>query len=123
MVRFLLGIFMLVGCERAEIEEVVQGEIEEFSGTDLTQDNPDLIVSVSVDQSWSGGYCNLVSVTNSGSEEIDWEIRLFVDGRISNYWNVEIDYAFDAAVQFYGIDSNSQLSPSETVDFGFCAER
>jgi cellulase/cellobiase CelA1 len=122
MYRFAFAMFLLAGCERAETEEVVQGVIHDDSEGGLVQENPDLSVSISEDYSWGDGYCSLVTVTNTGGEEVDWEIRMSIDGEVSSYWNAEMEWEADEAVQFYGTDSNSLLQPDQAVEFGFCAD-
>ena len=123
MIRFIFAVFLLAACERAEKEELIEGVIVDYSGTDLTQDNPDLVVTVSEDYSWADGYCSLVLVTNYGNEELDWDVLISVEGSVSSYWNAEMEDAADEKVQFYGTDSNYLLPPSAIVEFGFCAQR
>ena len=122
MNRFVIAFIFLVGCERAETNEVVEGLIEDASESGLVQDNPDLVVSISEDYSWEEGYCSLVTVTNAGEQEVDWEVRIKVGGQVSSYWNAEMQRETHEAVQFHGTATNFILPVADSVEFGFCVD-
>lgn len=71
---------------------------------------------VIVDSRWSGGSCNRVQVTNSGTGSGSWSISLPVTGT----WNVTWSQS-GSTLKASGVDCNRTLAAGATAQFGFCA--
>jgi len=85
-------------------------------------DGDALQTSMVIDNDWGSGYCAQVSVTNIGTQTLDWAVTLSVDGVVNNAWNVVWSQSgsdFSAS----GVSWNNLLEPQASANFGFCAVR
>jgi len=81
-----------------------------------------LAVSVKINDDWGSGYCAQVKVTNNGTNVSDWKVTFTVDGVIRDLWNA-VYVQTGNSVTAEGVSWNNTVNPSESVDFGFCADR
>ena len=71
---------------------------------------------------WLAGFCQRVTVTNTTSEPITWEIRMDVAGTITTHWTSE--YTIDGGdTVFSGYRWNAELAGYDSTTFGFCVDR
>ena len=80
----------------------------------------DISVDVVENSNWGSGYCSSVTVTNNGTVENTWVITLQINGTISSLWNA-ISEEVSGGLQFSGVDWNATIQPSQSAEFGFCA--
>jgi len=71
---------------------------------------------------WQTGYCDDVTVTNKGTQAVDWAIVLDVTGTINNAWNTSQSTVSPGKVKFVGVSWNQTLQPGGSAQFGFCAQ-
>jgi len=81
-----------------------------------------LQVKTTTDSKWQTGYCNRIIVTNSGTQPVDWKIRLKIEGKIKQLWNATSSPASGKDLFFVGVNWNKTLRPKQSTNFGFCAE-
>lgn len=79
-----------------------------------------LQVTRTTQSSWPTGYCDDVTVKNTGTAAVDWAIELPVEGTINNAWNSQYQ-ASGMTVRFTGVAWNARLEPMASASFGFCA--
>jgi hypothetical protein len=79
-----------------------------------------LLVETVIQSQWATGYCADIFVTNEGSETLQWEFTMTVDGEISSLWNANVTPVGDK-MHFTGVDWNDTLAPGSSAQFGFCA--
>ena len=79
-----------------------------------------LLVETVIQSQWETGYCADISVTNEGTETLQWEFTMSVDGEISSLWNANWTPVGDE-IHFSGVDWNDTLAPGASAQFGFCA--
>lgn len=72
---------------------------------------------------WSTGYCEQVTVTNTGTVAADWSIRLTVDGTLAQSWSCAMSPAGGGSYSVSGVDFNRHLEPGANAGFGFCASK
>ncbi len=77
---------------------------------------------VHVDSTWPTGACSTVTVTNTGSQKVDWKVSLDVGGTLSDVWNATPTPDGDK-VSFVGVAWNASLTPGSTASFGFCVTK
>ncbi len=80
---------------------------------------PDVEVTVTQTGTWPEGECNDVTVTNISDAQLEWEVRLVLDGAITNVWNAVATPDGDDTV-FVGVDYNASIAPAASAQFGFC---
>lgn len=80
----------------------------------------ELTVTVVQDSNWQSGYCDTVSVKNTGSSTLVWEVSLELDGTITDLWNAT-STPDGSKVKFKGLEYNAVLDAGEMASFGFCA--
>lgn len=80
-----------------------------------------LQVARKTQSSWGTGYCDDVTVTNTGAQAVNWEITLDVKGTINNAWNTTYSVVAAGQVKFAGANWNAQVQPGGSASFGFCA--
>jgi hypothetical protein len=79
-----------------------------------------LFVETVIQSQWATGYCADIFVTNEGTETLQWEFTMSVEGEISSLWNANATPVGDK-LHFTGVDWNGSLAPGATAQFGFCA--
>ena len=80
----------------------------------------DLTVEVIENSNWGSGYCNSVTVTNTGTIENTWVIELAITDIITSLWSAN-SVQVSGGVQFSGVDWNATIQPNQSAEFGFCA--
>jgi cellulase/cellobiase CelA1 len=70
---------------------------------------------------WDDGFVGIVSITNTSSEPLQWEIRFELhDAEINGVWQAEVDQD-DEDVTARGLDYNAVIQPGDHAEFGFRA--
>jgi cellulase/cellobiase CelA1 len=71
---------------------------------------------------WEDGFVGVFTITNTGSEPLEWEIsfELRGDAEIQAAWQAEIDQD-DEDVTARGVDYNAVIEPGGRTEFGFRA--
>ena len=98
--------------------------------TDLSQDDTEdkktndteYTVEVETASDWGAGYCTDVTVTNTTSDSLAWEVSIAMDGTLNSFWNAQVVEDGSDWV-FTGEGWNTPLAVGEQADFGFCADR
>lgn len=79
------------------------------------------LLSYTVNNRWSGGYCATVKVTNPNPTAMTWSGTLQIEGSVSNVWNAEWS-AKGSSLTLQGIAWNRILAPmGKNESVGFCA--
>lgn len=80
-------------------------------------------VTYTITNSWNDGYTAEVSIKNTGDKKIhNWNLMFSLDGEITNIWNAKISSKNDEGIYTVeGEEYNPNISPDETVSFGFNA--
>jgi cellulase/cellobiase CelA1 len=83
-----------------------------------------LTASVLINNDWGGGYCGLVTVSNTGgSTAVNWSLSVPVQGRVASLWNGTFTQS-GGAITLSGPSWNHDLAAGKQVgDIGFCANR
>jgi len=82
---------------------------------------PNLGVSVTIGNSWPGGHCANLAVTNQGTASVDWVVTFPIQGVVTSLWNGTYTQSGDKAT-VRGLDWNRAIYPGQTNrDVGFCA--
>ena len=71
---------------------------------------------------WGGGYCADVTVSNAGTQPVQWNVQLTVAGKINNLWGAVWSQA-GATLTASGQSHNGTVQPKGAQTFGFCAKR
>jgi endoglucanase len=79
-------------------------------------------VDVSINDDWGTGYCAKVTVKNNGAQAVDWLVTFEIEGRVRDLWNAVYSQS-GSTVTAEGVSWNNIVNPSQTVEFGFCADR
>jgi cellulase/cellobiase CelA1 len=71
---------------------------------------------------WEDGFVGVFTITNTGSEPLEWEIsfELRGDAEVEAVWQAEIDQD-DEDVTARGLDYNAVIEPGGRTEFGFRA--
>jgi hypothetical protein len=77
-------------------------------------------VDVMTQSSWATGYCDNVTVTNTGSSDVAWTASIPAMGTVNNVWNATQTTNGNQWV-FTGVSFNASLPANGTASFGFCA--
>ncbi len=96
--------------------------IAEFSLPGCQNGYNELVTTEKIESQWAGGACKRVTVTNQGSESIDWCVPAQVDGKLENTWGA-IHQGETGCLMFCGDKHNVRLLPGEQTEFGFCARK
>jgi endoglucanase len=72
---------------------------------------------------WSTGYCEQVTVTNTGASAGDWTITLMIQGTLTQNWNSTMTPGADGVFRVTGADFNRHLEVGASAGFGFCASK
>ena len=94
------------------------GDIEDTGEPDLPIE--DITVNVVENSNWGTGYCNSVTVSNTGTVETTWIIELPIVDTITSLWSAN-SVVVSGGIQFTGVDWNATLQPAQSTEFGFCA--
>jgi len=89
--------------------------------TDEIDPGGDLELSLTIANSWSGGYCADGLVINQSVNYVTWEVSDTIDGTINNIWNANYQ-TVGADTVFTGDNWNAELAPGTSTTFGFCAD-
>jgi endoglucanase len=82
----------------------------------------DVTTTVRITDDWKTGYCADVTVTNSGSSNVDWVVKFDIQGRVRNMWNATYTQT-GSEVRAEGVSWNNIVRAHSSVNFGFCAIR
>jgi endoglucanase len=82
----------------------------------------DVTASVRINDDWKTGYCAEVTVSNTGSSNIDWVVEFDIQGRVRNMWNATYTQTGNK-VRAEGVSWNNIVRARSSVEFGFCALR
>jgi hypothetical protein len=95
------------------------------SAETLPQDNGALVVTQSVNAEWNEGFCRDVTITNTSSKDVIWNITAKIEGDIYTLWNAE--YSQDSNTKVLtakGVDWNMVAKANGgTSEFGYCANK
>ena len=94
------------------------GDVEDTGGP--VEPVEDIMVDVVENSNWGTGYCNSVTVTNTGTVETTWMIELPIVDTITSLWSAN-SIVVSGGIQFTGVDWNATLQPAQSTEFGFCA--
>jgi endoglucanase len=75
-----------------------------------------------INSDWNAGYCSDVTVSNSGTQPVQWNVQLTVQGTINNLWSAVWSQS-GQTLTASGQSHNSTVQPGGTQSFGFCATR
>ena len=91
----------------------------------IPQNNGALVVTQSVNAEWNEGFCRNVTVTNTSSQDVIWNITAKIEGDIYTLWNA--NYTQDANTKVLtakGVDWNSVAKANGgSSEFGYCANK
>ena len=100
------------GCESA-------GDDDEFNDPEPGG----VTVELSVQSDWGSGYCADVTVRNSGSSDVDWEVTVPIEGRTTTTWNAVVEES-NGKLHLQGLSWNNIVPAGGSVgSVGFCAQR
>jgi endoglucanase len=77
---------------------------------------------VTTQSDWGTGYCADVTVTNGGSQAVDWVVIVPVEGTLRDIWNA-VGVVSSGELTAEGVSWNNLVHPNSSVEFGFCADR
>lgn len=77
---------------------------------------------MNINDDWGTGYCARVTVRNNGAQAVDWLVTFEIQGRVRDLWNAVYSQS-GRTVTAEGVSWNNIVNPSQTVEFGFCADR
>lgn len=69
---------------------------------------------------WDKGYCEQVTVTNTGNSFGTWQTTFPIEGTLGSSWSAVVAQQ-GSSLNVSGLDWNKALSPNATTQFGFCA--
>ncbi|MGH3487488.1 MAG: cellulose binding domain-containing protein [Actinopolymorphaceae bacterium] len=73
--------------------------------------------------SWDDGFVAVVTITNTTSAPLTWDLRFALDeAEIDDVWQADLDQYASGTVVVRGLDYNAVVDPGEWVEFGFRAE-
>jgi endoglucanase len=73
--------------------------------------------------SWDDGFVAVVTITNTTSAPLTWDLRFALDeAEIDDVWQADLDQYESGTVVVRGLDYNAVVDPGEWVEFGFRAE-
>jgi cellulase/cellobiase CelA1 len=78
-----------------------------------------LVITRDRTSQWDNGYCDVVTVTDGGTDGVEWSVVLQVDGTISQLWNA-VATETTGPVTFTGVDFNRRGDAAQNASFGFC---
>lgn len=78
--------------------------------------------AVTTQSDWDTGYCANVTVTNGGSNPVDWVVQVPIEGHLRDIWNA-VGVVSNNQLTAEGESWNNLVHPHSSVEFGFCAER
>ncbi|MEC7987080.1 MAG: DUF1588 domain-containing protein [Myxococcota bacterium] len=100
---------------------IEQDPIDEAEAGSTESNTANLQVTID-ENNWGSGYVYNVTVTNNGSESVEWEIELSVPGALTSSWNTEWEHLGDDVYRFWGVGWNSSIAPGGSESFGFQGE-
>lgn len=81
----------------------------------------DYIAEFILDSSWDKGFTGKINITNNSEKVLeDWILEFDFDKDITNIWNGIIESHEGNHYVISNANYNSNISPKETVSFGFC---
>lgn len=80
-------------------------------------------VSEHHDSDWATGYCETVTVTNTGTSGVDWQVTLSIAGTIDHSWNCVAAPAGAGMFTFTGAEFNKHLVAGASASFGLCVNK
>jgi len=92
------------------------------STSNYSSDN--LKVTQNIQSEWNSGYCSDVTITNTSSQDIMWQVEFETAGTITDLWNAT--YTQDAQtliVQAVGVEYNRVVQANSSVTIGYCASK
>lgn len=83
--------------------------------------------SIDITSDWGTGYCANVTITTDATEPITWEVTIPlttapINGIPYNVWNADWEYS-NGSMTASGVGWNSEVSASQSREFGYCANR
>ena len=81
-----------------------------------------LDVQLEINNDWGSGYCANVIIKNISNSNIDWQVKLAVEGHINNLWNAHYTQV-GQELTAEGVSWNNIVNAGEERRFGFCAQR
>ena len=79
-----------------------------------------LQIDVDNSNSWGNGACPSVTVTNTSSAPITWEIELNLGGTMTSMWNAQVVGQTGTNARIAGDSWNATLAPGDRAEFGYC---
>jgi expansin (peptidoglycan-binding protein) len=76
--------------------------------------------SLSPINTWTGGYCTNVNVTNPNTVPLKWAVQLTITGAVTSSWNATLSQS-GTTLTASGVDWNATLAAGATTQFGYCA--
>lgn len=81
-----------------------------------------LATTLAITSDWGSGYCADVDVTNNGSQSVEWQVSVTIDGSVSSLWNGAWSQT-GPTLEVSGVSWNAALAAGASTRFGFCATR
>jgi len=82
-----------------------------------------VVAKVQISDDWGTGYCANVTITNNGTEDVDWRVTLNVEGNVRSLWGGLYEKNGDQ-LTLEGKAWNNIVSAGSTLSsIGFCADR
>jgi cellulase/cellobiase CelA1 len=88
----------------------------------LTSPTPGLTASSNTTSSWDTGYCLQITVENTGTAPVDWQLDFAAGGTVADKWNVTALDDGTGTITLTGEEFNRTLAPSATTSFGTCID-
>ncbi|MBU1668421.1 glycoside hydrolase family 9 protein [bacterium] len=84
----------------------------------------DLSMNRVIESEWDDGFCELIEVTNTTSHDINWKVKIPVNGMITQLWSGEYTQDKDTLeTTVIGEDWNHVLNAYTDVEFSYCADK
>jgi len=91
-------------------------------GANVAGAEPALRTTVITTDSWTGGYCAAVGITNTSSAAVDWKVSFPIDGTVYDSWNAKVSQSGSTVTAEGDAAWNDLIQPGATYSaFGFCA--
>lgn len=105
----------------ADVPEEPGDDSTDTGGTDTgdTETYP-ADVEATVINSWDGGYCSNVTVTNPNDTVLEWAVSMDITGSVDSVWNANWNQS-GSVLEATGVGWNASLEAGASTEFGYCA--
>jgi cellulose 1,4-beta-cellobiosidase len=109
----LIALWVLsLGSACVDRAEPTQDEASALAGTGVT-------ATLSTQSDWGAGYCDLVTITNTGAPITGWQVVVTLNSTYSQSWN-DTSVVMNGQLSAASLSWNGALPTNGTASFGFC---